>query len=95
MSMLRCLHFDSYHRADLQAQYEVRLEQGLDTFVVVDGLPVVEEDKRQKLIKFLLKRLNTVGKTKEDAVHMPLNEKNMTEGYGQMKLPDLVLCSRS
>ena len=70
---------------DLQAQYEVRLEQGLDAFVVVDGLPVVEEDRRQKLIKVLLKRLNTVGKTKEDAVYMPLNEKKMTEGYFQIK----------
>lgn len=82
-------------RADLQAQYEVRLEQGLDAFVVIDGLPVVEEDRRQKLIKVLLKRLNTVGKTKEDAVYMPLNEKNMTEGYDQMKQPDLAFCSRS
>lgn len=81
-------------RADLQAQYEVRLEQGLDAFVVIDGLPVVEEDRRQKLIKVLLKRLNTVGKTKEDAVYMPLNEKNMTEGYDQMKQPDLAFCSR-
>ncbi|MCJ1349004.1 Translation initiation factor 3 subunit b [Peltigera leucophlebia] len=71
--------------SDLQAQYEVRLEQGLDAFVVIDGLPVVEEDRRQKLIKVLLKRLNTVGKTKEDAVFMPLNEKNMTEGFAYVE----------
>jgi translation initiation factor 3 subunit B len=66
--------------SDLQEQYEVRLEEGLDAFVVVDGLPIVPEDNKQKLIKFLLRKLNTVGKVKEDGVFMPLNEKNMTEG---------------
>lgn len=66
---------------DLKAQYEVKLEEGLDTFVVIDGLPVVPEESRQKLIKFLLRKLNTVGHTSEDAVFMPLNDKNMSEGY--------------
>jgi translation initiation factor 3 subunit B len=66
---------------DLKAQYEVRLEQGLDAFVVIDGLPLVPEDSKQKLVKFLLKKLNTVGKTKEDAIFMPLDDKKMSEGY--------------
>lgn len=67
--------------SDLKAQYEVKLEEGLDTFVVIDGLPVVPEESRQKLIKFLLRKLNTVGHTSEDAVFMPLNDKNTTEGF--------------
>ncbi|MCJ1243835.1 Translation initiation factor 3 subunit b [Trapelia coarctata] len=67
--------------SDLREQHEVRLEQGLDAFVVVDGLPIVPEDSKQKLVKFLMKKLNTVGKTREDAIFMPLNEKNMSEGY--------------
>ena len=66
---------------DLKEQYEVRLEQGLDAFVVIDGLPIVPEDSKQKLIKFLLKKLNTAGKTKEDAVFMPINETGKSEGY--------------
>lgn len=53
----------------------------MDTFVVIDGLPVVPEESRQKLIKFLLRKLNAVGHTSEDAIFMPLNEKNMSEGY--------------
>lgn len=65
---------------DLKEQYEVKVEEGLDTFVVIDGLPVVPEDSRQKLVKFLLRKLNTVGHTAEDAVFMPLNDKGMTEG---------------
>ncbi|KAL4948286.1 eukaryotic translation initiation factor eIF2A-domain-containing protein [Aspergillus filifer] len=67
--------------SDLKAQYEVKLEEGLDTFVVIDGLPVVPEENRQKLIKFLLRKLNAVGHTSEDAVFMPVNDKNMSEGF--------------
>ncbi|MCJ1377361.1 Translation initiation factor 3 subunit b [Xylographa soralifera] len=67
--------------SDLREQHEVNLEQGLDGFVVVDGLPIVSEDSKQKLVKFLMKKLNGVGKTKEDAIFMPVNENNMTEGY--------------
>jgi translation initiation factor 3 subunit B len=58
------------------------LEQGLDAFVVIDGLPIVPKDSKQKLVKFLLKKLNTVGRTKEDAIFMPLGENDMSEGYG-------------
>ncbi|GLI74515.1 translation initiation factor 3 subunit b [Penicillium ochrochloron] len=67
--------------SDLKEQYEVKLEEGLDTFVVIDGLPVVPEDSRQKLVKFLLRKLNTIGHTSEDAVFMPLNDKGMSEGF--------------
>jgi translation initiation factor 3 subunit B len=58
----------------------VKVEEGLDTFIVIDGLPVVPEDSRQKLVKFLLRKLNSVGSTSEDAVFMPVNDKKMTEG---------------
>ena len=58
----------------------MRLEQGLDAFVVIDGLPIVPKDSKQKLVKFLLKKLNTVGRTKEDAIFMPLGENDMSEG---------------
>ena len=67
--------------ADLRQNYDVRMEEGLDTFVVIDGLPKVPEENKQKLIKFLLKKLNSVGKTKEDAIFMPLDANNTSEGY--------------
>jgi len=67
---------------DLREQYEVRLDEGLDTFVVVDGCPIVPEDSRAKLIKFLCKKLGDAGRTKPDAVFMPLNEDTkVTQGY--------------
>lgn len=68
--------------SDLREQHEVRLEQGLDAFVVVDGLPVVPEESKGKLVKFLIKQLNKVGKVKEDGgFFMPLNDSNKTEGF--------------
>jgi translation initiation factor 3 subunit B len=60
--------------SDLRDRFEVQLEQGLDTFVVIDGLPVVTEETRPKLIKFLLRKLNAVGTTKDDSIHMPIGD---------------------
>lgn len=66
---------------DLRQQHEVRLDEGLDTFVVVDGCPVVSEENKPRLIKFLCKKLGEAGRTKPDAVFMPVNgESGMTEG---------------
>ena len=59
---------------DLHEQFEVQLEEGLDAFVVVDGLPIVTEANKPKLIKFLTKRLNEVGKAKADQIFMPIDE---------------------
>ncbi|KAF1950666.1 eukaryotic translation initiation factor-like protein 3 subunit B [Byssothecium circinans] len=67
--------------SDLVDQYQVRLDEGLDSFVVVDGLPVVPEESKSKLVKFILRKLNTVGKVKEDGVHMPVGDDGKTEGY--------------
>ncbi|GJC99001.1 eukaryotic translation initiation factor 3 subunit B [Colletotrichum higginsianum] len=60
--------------SDLREKYEVQLEQGYDTFVVIDGLPEVNEEQKPKLVKFLLKKLNSVGKTREDLIYMPMGE---------------------
>ncbi|CEJ56701.1 Putative Eukaryotic translation initiation factor 3 subunit B [Penicillium brasilianum] len=81
--------------SDLKEQFEVKLEEGLDTFVVIDGLPVVPEDSRQKLVKFLLRKLNTVGHTSEDAVFMPLNDKGMSEGFAfvEFETPEQALAA--
>ncbi|KAI1261829.1 eukaryotic translation initiation factor 3 [Xylariaceae sp. FL1019] len=65
---------DEIDLSDLREKYEVQLESGYDSFVVVDGLPEVNEDQKPKLVKFLLKKMNSVGKTKEDSVHMPMED---------------------
>jgi translation initiation factor 3 subunit B len=65
---------------DLREQYEVRMEEGLDTFVVIDGLPKVTEDNKPKLVKFLLRKLVAAGKTKEENVFMPMDEETGQSG---------------
>lgn len=70
------------HLPDLREQYEVRLEEGLDAFVVVDGLPIVTEANKTKLVKFLVKKLNEVGRTKADAVFMPMDEQEEPKSQG-------------
>ncbi|KAL0938311.1 eukaryotic translation initiation factor 3 [Colletotrichum truncatum] len=60
--------------SDLREKYEVQLELGYDTFVVIDGLPEVTEEQKPKLVKFLLKKLNSVGKTREDLIYMPIGD---------------------
>ena len=59
---------------DLRDRYDVQLDQGYDCFVVIDGLPPVTEEQKPKLVKFLLKKLNQVGRVREDQVYMPLGE---------------------
>ncbi|KAI1335958.1 eukaryotic translation initiation factor 3 [Xylariaceae sp. FL0016] len=68
---------DEIDFSDLREKYEVQLEHGYDTFVVVDGLPKVNEEQKPKLVKFLLKKLNQVGRTREENVYMPMSD----DGY--------------
>ncbi|ROV93903.1 hypothetical protein VPNG_09514 [Cytospora leucostoma] len=60
--------------SDLREKYEVQLDQGYDHFVVVDGLPEVNEEQKPKLVKFLLKKLASVGKAREDQIYMPMGD---------------------
>ncbi|KAI9891773.1 MAG: Translation initiation factor 3 subunit b [Vezdaea aestivalis] len=66
--------------SDLRDQYEVRLEEGLDTFIVIDGLPVVSKEKKAPLTKFLLKKLKVAGRASEESVFMPMSDKGETKG---------------
>jgi hypothetical protein len=72
---------DEIDTSDLRERFEVQLEQGYDSFVVVDGLPKVNEEQKPKLVKFLLKKLNTVGKTREDMIHMPMGDDGQSLRY--------------
>lgn len=72
--------------SDLRERFEVQLEQGLDAFVVVDGLPVVNENTKPKLIKFLKRKLDAVGKVREDSIHMPLGADGNSERWASIWL---------
>lgn len=67
--------------SDLRQQYDVRLEQGLDSFVVVDGLPIVETSNKAKLQKFVTGKLSTAAfKIKPEGFYMPMGENGKSEG---------------
>jgi translation initiation factor 3 subunit B len=71
---------DELDFSDLQEKYHVQMQQGLDTFIVADGLPKVTAEQKPKLIRFLLRKLNDVGRTRDDLVHMPVGENGETDG---------------
>jgi translation initiation factor 3 subunit B len=66
---------DEIDFSDLREKFEVQLEQGYDTFVVIDGLPAVNEEQKPKLVKFLLKKL---GRPREDSLYMPMGDDGMS-----------------
>lgn len=72
---------DEIDYSDLQEAYDVQLDEGFDTFVVIDGLPKVPADSADRLQTFLLKKLKSAGKAKEDGVFMPIGEGGVSEGY--------------
>lgn len=72
---------DEIDISDLRERFEVSLEQGYDSFVVIDGLPEVTEEQKPKLVKFLLRKLNSVGKTREDLIHMPMGDNGKSFRY--------------
>ncbi|KAL9096189.1 MAG: hypothetical protein Q9165_001712 [Trypethelium subeluteriae] len=71
---------DEIDFSDLQEAYNVHLEEGLDTFVVIDGLPVVPEESKDKLTKFVGRKLTSVGKLKGE-MFMPVDDSGKTQGF--------------
>lgn len=66
--------------SDLQEQFEVRLDEGLEAFVVLDGLPKVPDESKPKLVKFIMRKLTQWGTVRDDGFFMPVNEHGQTEG---------------
>lgn len=84
---------DEVDVSDLREKYEVQLDSGYDTFVVIDGLPSVTEEQKPKLVKFLLKKLNSVGRTREDQIYMPMGDDGKSQRY--VLAVDTTLCHLS
>lgn len=70
---------DDVDVSDLKEKYEVALDQGYDCFVVVDGLPTVNEEQKPKLVKFLTRKLVSVGKVND--LTMPMGDDGNSLGY--------------
>lgn len=58
---------------DIYEKHQISTENDFDTIVVVDGAPIVDEAKEQKLLSVLTKLFTKgAGEIKEDGIWMPM-----------------------
>ncbi|KDQ19939.1 hypothetical protein BOTBODRAFT_152536 [Botryobasidium botryosum FD-172 SS1] len=69
--------------SDIEAKYQVPYENGFDTVLVVDNLPIVDAAKKDRLLQVIRKNFSKKGPTpKEDGLFMPWDDaKNKSKGY--------------
>ena len=57
-------------------RYKVRLEEGFDHILVVDGVPIIDKSKLEKLLLKIAKEFTRKGAAiKPDDISVPFNEK--------------------
>jgi len=57
-------------------RYQVRLEDGFDNILVVDGVPVIDRSKLEKLLTKIAKEFTRKGAAiKPDDISVPWNDK--------------------
>jgi translation initiation factor 3 subunit B len=68
--------------SDLEAKYATNPDDGLETFVVVDGAPTVAPAKVEMLTKVLKRLFGSVGTIKKDGWFMPMDDSGQkSKGY--------------
>lgn len=63
-------------------RYAVRFDEGLDDVIVIDGVPVVDESRQQKLFETVQKRFKTQAGIEVDleGMHIPYGEDGKSKG---------------
>jgi len=74
---------DDIDYSDIEAKYQVQYDEGLDNVVVVDGVPVIDESKTEKLLARISKEFSKKGvQIKPDDMFVPWNDSNgKSKGY--------------
>lgn len=63
----------------------VYFKESLDNYVVVDGLPIITPEKKEKLIEVIRNNYSQVGKVK--SIEVPFeNETNLSKGFISFQL---------
>ena len=64
-------------------RYKVELEEGFDNILVVDGVPVIDKSKLEKLLAKICKEFGKKGaQIKPDNIFVPWDEKSgKSKGY--------------
>jgi translation initiation factor 3 subunit B len=63
---------DDIDFSDIEAKYQVPFDEGFDTIIVVDNVPIVDERKVEKLLTVIKKIFKTAGEIKENGINMPM-----------------------
>ena len=72
---------------ELEQKYKVELDRGLNRVIVVDHIPVVQEEKVMKLVGVLRKIFSSMGGIHENGLYLPMEadpadpSKQVTKGY--------------
>ena len=71
---------------DVLFRYKVELEEGFDNILVVDGIPVIDNSKLEKLLAKISKEFGKKGsKISPDDIFVPFDEKSgKSKGYAWM-----------
>ncbi|CAJ0825566.1 4997_t:CDS:2 [Entrophospora sp. SA101] len=75
---------------DIEEKYKVSFEKGLDTIIVVDNAPVVDQSRVAKLLTFIKKIFKNVGEIKENGIFMPMDPEPEPE-TGKLKSRGLAI----
>jgi translation initiation factor 3 subunit B len=70
-------------------RYKVRLEEGFDHILVVDGVPIIDKSKLERLLAKIAKEFTRKGAAiKPDDISVPWNEKTgKSNGYEPFPVP--------
>ncbi|KAI5897565.1 translation initiation factor eIF-3b [Schizophyllum commune H4-8] len=74
---------DDIDYSDIEAKYQVEYDEGLDNIVVVDGAPVIDASKKERLVTKICKDFGKKGvHVKADNIFMPWDDKaGKSKGY--------------
>lgn len=76
--------------SDLERKYAVKMDMGLETFVVADGTPLAPESKAPLLTKVLTKYFSQAGTIQPNGVHVPTKDgKTMGFVFIEYQTPEM------
>jgi len=62
--------------SDIEAKYEIPYEEGFDSILVVDGVPIVDASKKDKLVGAITKKFAQNGApVKNGGIHLVWDDK--------------------
>ncbi|PWN87706.1 translation initiation factor eIF-3b [Acaromyces ingoldii] len=69
--------------SDIEAKYAVRFDEGLDDVIVVDNVPIIGQDRQQRLFETIVKRFKSHAGIDVDVagMHIPYGEDGQSKGY--------------